>query len=394
MQRYNFFQYVVSNGMLLPTFFSNLLVESDIFAIFARKSKNINNKIMANQHVLSSIFSIALLFLAGGHADATSWRINNNANRKAHFKDINAAMSSSEVQAGDTLYLDPECSLTTAQNVSKRVTIIGTGYFLPDGTHQVATVNGRVTISAEGTKLIGLYITKTNDSRITIKANNVVVERCHLWDVFWGGTGQHATIRQCYLTGRVVGSGINSANSLGSVIENNIIYYSYTGASYSAISDLKDVTIRNNYVRCMTSNTTNLINNIANSTIINNIFIQPKDKNKIRGTLEDCIFAYNVMSCEEGNYELFPDNLSTGTNDETVIFALEGSNDQLYQLKEDSPAKGYANDGGDCGPYGGTHPYIPSGYPLGMPRFVSNSAGTRATDSKVSFSNQVSIQER
>lgn len=349
---------------------------------------------MTNHHKYSGILIAALLFFTGGHSNATSWRINNNANRQAHFTDINAAMSSSKVQEGDTLYLDPGCTLTTAQTVSKRVTIIGTGYFLPEGTYQPATVNGRVTIKAAGTKLEGLRITKTNDSRITISANNVVVERCHLWDVFWSGTGENATIRQCYFTGRIVGPGISSNNAMGCLIENNIIYYSYTSASYSALSDLKNVTIRNNYVRCMTSNTTNLINNLANSTIVNNIFIQMNDKNKIRGTLNDCIFAHNVMSCEEGNYTAFPDNLSLGVNDEAAVFALEGTNDQLYQLKDDSPAKGYAEDAGDCGPYGGAHPYVPSGYPFGMPLFVTSSSGFRATDGKVSFSNQVTIQKQ
>ena len=41
---------------------------------------------------------------------ASSWRVNNDATKKAHFVDINAAMASEEVQAGDTLYLDPGIS--------------------------------------------------------------------------------------------------------------------------------------------------------------------------------------------------------------------------------------------------------------------------------------------
>ena len=84
---------------------------------------------IANHHKYSGLLIAALLFFAGGHSDAASWRINNNANRKAHFTDINAAMSSTDVVDGDTLYIDPGCNITGQQNVTKQVTIVGTGYW-------------------------------------------------------------------------------------------------------------------------------------------------------------------------------------------------------------------------------------------------------------------------
>lgn len=80
-----------------------------------------------NKTFLTTALSAVLLFAGGQQADAASWRINNNANRHAHFTDINAAMSSNDVVAGDTLYLDPGCLITSTQNVTKRVTVIGTG---------------------------------------------------------------------------------------------------------------------------------------------------------------------------------------------------------------------------------------------------------------------------
>ena len=40
--------------------------------------------------------------------------------------------------------------------------------------------------------------------------------------------------------------------------------------------------------------------------------------------------------------------------------------DKRFQLLPNSPARNYATDGGDCGPYGGPTPYVPSGAP-GIP---------------------------
>lgn len=57
-------------------------------------------------------FSFALLMGSAVSAEAKSWRINSDASKKPHFTDINAAMSSSSVVAGDTLYLDPGTNIT------------------------------------------------------------------------------------------------------------------------------------------------------------------------------------------------------------------------------------------------------------------------------------------
>ena len=344
---------------------------------------------MANQHVLSSIFSIALLFLAGGHADATSWRINNNANRKAHFTDINAAMSSSEVQAGDTLYLDPGCTLTTSQTVSKQVAIIGTGFFLPDGTHQVATISGVLYLSAANAKIEGVTMT----GEVHIRAQYVTIERCRATSSIKLSTNvnaQYATIRQCYLTYNISGYGNTSAYSAYWTIENNIILRTNY---YHVIERLNNPIIRNNYILYNYSNNSYYpIAEIQGGIITNNIIFNKNTNNNVWGNVTDAVITHNVTSSAEKTD--YPDNIYLADSDESLVFKMEGTNDQKYQLKDDSPAKGYATDGGDCGPYGGTHPYIPSGYPLGMPRFVSNSAGTRATDNKVCFSNQLSIQEK
>lgn len=339
---------------------------------------------MANQHKYSGILIAALLLFAGGHSHATSWRINSIANRQAHFTDINAAMSSSEVQDGDTLYLDPGCTLTSNQTVSKRVTIIGAGYFLPDGTHEASVISALFYLKAANIKLMG--VTMSNSTYIY--ADQVTIERCKTSRINVGSSSisaKDANIRQCYITNTIYGVGNSNVNSAYCTIENNIII---SGQSTGCIYQLLSPTIRNNYLK-ETANYA-IFNSLTDAIIINNIEINTKTVNSIFASTTNSINHNNVQSSDSGG----EGNLFLNSSDESLLFALEGTNDQRYQLKDDSPAKGFAEEGGDCGPYGGAHPYVPSGYPFGMPRFVTSSSGFRATDGKVSFSNQVTIQKQ
>jgi hypothetical protein len=351
----------------------------------------------ANHHKYSGILIVALLLFAGGHSDAASWRINNNANRKAHFTDINAAMSSSKVQEGDTLYLDPGCTLTSNQTVSKRVTIIGTGYSLESGTHDVAAINAQLYIKAPGTKIESVAVTITGtDKTWYVQAANVTIERCH--NHFISIEAQYANIRQCRGF-HYFGKGKDSMTSAYCTIENCML-----GTNTAVnIYDLCLATIRNNYL--WTESTSDsykgLLNNLSKCTIVNNIIVGSQKPNNMftPDNLTDCIVRNNIMTCAEGTYPGYPDNICLGSNTTAEVFTVKLDNrtlsDKLFlPVKDLEQAKGYANDGGDCGPFGGTYPYILSGYPFGMPHFKSSSADFRATDGKVSFSNEVTIQTK
>lgn len=332
-----------------------------------------------NKKLLSTALSALLLLFAGGQrADAASWRINTNANRHAHFADINAAMASSDVTDGDVLYLDPGCLITSTQNVTKRVTIIGTGYFPQNDTHQQACINANIYMKAANSKLEGVTV----NGIIYIGANNVTIERCFFNYVNWSATGQYATIRQCYSTGDVYGRGSTDQQSAFCTIENCILIRN----SY-CINNLYHPIIRNNYLKC-TSNGYCLYQ-ISQGTIVNNIILNSNTSSRCLSNVSDVIFANNVLSADNGS----SDNIKNVTS-ESAIFALEGSNDQRYQLKADSPAKNHATDGGDCGPYGGRYPYVPSGYPFGMPRFNSSVVGARPQSGQVSVTQEVTIQKQ
>lgn len=325
---------------------------------------------------------VAVLAMIATTANAKSWRINSDTTKKANFADINAAMSSSDVEAGDTLYLDPGCLLTANQTVNKRVTIVGPGYLRNSAPHQGATISGVLYLSAANAKIEG--VTMTNE--VNIRAQYVTIERCRVTDAIKNNAtynSQYATIRQCYIT-RIYGCGSSSTYTAYWTIENNIIQYTYT-----TISNLNNPTIRNNYISNNSSSDIS-ISSIQGGMVTNNIIINKGTKNSVWTSMTDVVINHNVTSSAEKT--AYPDNLYLDSNDESVVFALEGTYDQKYQLKADSPAKGYATDGGDCGPSGGTYPYVISGLPAGYPYYTNAVIGTRAENGKINVSLNIKMQ--
>lgn len=65
-------------------------------------------------------------------------------------------------------------------------------------------------------------------------------------------------------------------------------------------------------------------------------------------------------SLDANRYQVDPESIFVGwpiNNGSAYSF------DTRFQLSPNSPARGFASDGGDCGPYGGPTPYVPSGTP-------------------------------
>lgn len=331
---------------------------------------------------INIIIATALMAVATS-ATAKSWRINNNAAAAPDFASINAAMSSADVLAGDTLYLDPGTSLSGEQTVSKQVTIVGPGYFRTDTPHAFSYLEGKLVIRANDTKVEGI-IMSNND--IVIIANNVTIERCRLKTVYvsayGSGLGQYATIRQCYGE-RIEGYGPTENRSSYCTIENNILI-----SSSNCIYKLYLPKIRRNYIKETASSFP--FHDLNSATITDNIIINTYETGvRLFSYVSNSVnVSHNVMSGTEN--ASYPDNIYGGT--EADIFTLTGMNDQRYQLKDDSPAKGYASDDGDCGPYGGLTPYVAGGLPNGYPYYTKAIIPAKSKDGKVNVSLKIRMQ--
>lgn len=348
----------------------------------------------AKQIFKAAIAAVVLTIVGTQTVIATSWRVNNNSTKKANFVDINAAMASAEVVAGDTLYLDPGCVLASDQTISKAVTVIGTGYFLKNG--MVAATINKVYISAEGAKLNGVSI---NDI-VVIKANNITLERCKIQRVASYDQVKRfgLTVLQCYI------SCTNADNSIlgefrSATIKNNIIIINYVNygshTASKAIQNVHDSEIANNYLLVLDSyGNSTVLNNITNSQIYNNIIKHAKDPNLIfanSGVAYNNGFYNNVITAAEGTYSNVQDIVYLGTADVSSVFA-KGINDAAYRLKEDSPAKGAGFGGVDCGPYGGATPYVESGLPLYHPYIKKAVVAGKSVNGEVDVELNIKMQ--
>ena len=350
----------------------------------------------AKQIFKAAVAAAVLTFVGAQTVSAKSWRVNNNSTKKANFVDINAAMASADVVAGDTLYLDPGSVLASAQTISKVVTVIGPGYFLQNGM-VAATINNTVNISAEGTKLNGVSV----NGGVNIQANNITLERCKINKhvISYKGPRYGLTVLQCFINNpnasNLIEGEFRNATIKNNIIINSCTYYSGSYCYSTAIANVHDSEIANNYLAV--NNTTynrEVLYNVTNSQIYNNIIKH--------GSYPDRIFANsasdynnsfynNVVTAAEGTYSNVSNIVWLGSADMSTVFA-EGTDDAAYHLKEGSPAKGAAADGGDCGPYGGANPYVEGGKPLFHPFINDVTVSVKPVNGKIKLKLNAKMQ--
>ena len=308
-------------------------------------------------------------------ASANSWRVNYDMRANADFQDLNAAMADERVVDGDIIYMDKGCTISIEQTITKAVTVIGPGYFIGENDADEAYFSNNIYLKAKGIKLTGLHT-----STIYIYTSENVIERCRVTGniIAQDYETDNVAIRSNFIDGQIKGLGYNG--SKGWNILNNILYrhgnqqniFSPIYNFYNALIDHNAIHFynsgayyNNNYGYC--------IHDVYNSTITNNLIRQyyGTKYNVINTASLGCnnIISHNVLSYQTA-YSDYPNNKFNMTN----VYANEreaAPRDQYYELADDSPAKGYAEDGGDCGPWDGAYPYVLSGYPLYVPRFES-----------------------
>ena len=346
----------------------------------------------AKQIFKAALAAAVLTFVGAQTVSAKSWRVNNNSTKKANFVDINAAMASADVVAGDTLYLDPGSVLASAQTISKAVTVIGTGYFLQNGM-VAATINNSVSITAEGTKLNGVYV----NGEVSIRANNITLERCKINKNVYSYQGPRygLTVLQCFINNP------NTANSIegqfrNATIKNNIIMSSFASDLRStAIYNVHDSEIANNYLAVNKAyDNREVLYNVTNSQIYNNIIRHAKAPNLIfanSGAVNNNSIYNNVITAADSTYTNVKDIVYLGSASMSSVFA-PGTSDAAYHLKEDSPAKGAGKDGADCGPYGGATPYVESGLPLYHPYIKKAVVAGKSVNGQVDVELNIKMQ--
>lgn len=342
---------------------------------------------------------VAVAVAAAQVAVAESWRVNNDTSKGAHFASINAAMSDSRVADGDTLYLDPGTYITASQTISKRVTVVGPGYFLarlgmPYGEAQLTA---DLYIKAAGVKIEGCWT-----EVIQLGGDNITIERCRVAQIrYWTSSAstRNAVIHANFISSGytpISGSSSTSQNTTGWIITNNIMCQLSTGSyNRSVICDLAQATIMNNVIENLDSQGLG-ISRITNSIITNNIFANTSAAAYSRvetSSSEGNTIEYNVFGCADTDMPLYTtNNIFLNSTDRTTIFTTTEPDDRFFQLCEGSPAKGAGMNGVDCGPFA-EDSYVLSGLPLHYPYFTNVMVPGYTTDGKISIKLNIQTQD-
>lgn len=136
---------------------------------------------------MKTIYLFVLTILANTFiappANATIWRVNNKG-FAATFLTLQLANNSAQVQSGDTIHLEGSPDVYAGARLSKRLVVIGAGYFLDENpstssnvlSAQISDID--LIAGSAGSQLIGLYV--SGGRGISVLVNNVLIKRCRI----------------------------------------------------------------------------------------------------------------------------------------------------------------------------------------------------------------------
>jgi hypothetical protein len=332
---------------------------------------------MKNEKFAKKIGLVVFLACVTIMADARIWRVNNVPGVNANFTSLQAAHNSTEVQPGDTIHLESSPNSYGNLTCSKRLIIIGPGYFLGENPNTQAVAQpaivGSVTLNvgSEGTVIMGCDF---NGSSITIQCNDIVIRR----NKFTLPSGNVAdwSVGTVYLH--------YQSNNTNLPVSNINITQNYGLRIDASLRAHTNLIITNNFIASNGfegDNSTGINLNIHPSTVA---IVQHNIFRRGRIVANNCNFSNNIMvrGSIEGSGNLLSNNIANASQfgntngnqqnvDMTTVFVGSGSGistDGQWRLKAGSPAIGAgfgstAENPIDCGMYGGNTPYVLSGMP-------------------------------
>lgn len=332
----------------------------------------------------SFIFGLMLITATMGKAE--SFKVGPaSSSDKMDFANINAAMASSSVRNGDTLWLDKNYYETSTQTVNKGVTIIGTGYDI-DQTNEGVVAYLYCTISLKSDN-ITLKSTKCNT--VEFYNNNCIVDRCFISYVQTQDASAGAnTVRSSYITGYIWGYTSTPYSTIN--LYNNVVNSSYK--NYGIVGYISNSDIQYNTIIFRDNNGYYPMYYVNNSSIKNNIILHISTyyTNNVFSSCSDNSIDHNILSM--GSWSEFPENRFGYGNSSSSLFTCEGNYSDYYKLASASAAKGYATDGGEVGCHGGMFGNPAGGRPQYVPYFEKIEVGSKSTDGKLPVSVSVKIQ--
>lgn len=315
-----------------------------------------------------------------------SWWIGPSSVSGMDFANINAAMSSSSVVKGDTLFLNQFYSESSEQTVTKQVVIIGTGYDTSLTDEQVVAYIYQLDLKCDGvivksTKLSGVYFYNAE----------CVLDRCYIGsNITYGSSSAGMNhVYSSYIKGRL--SGYGSSNKSKIDVQNCVVVSSTNVCfEYFTASIFNNNTCVMNY-----SGSDYMFDSVINSQITNNILLRTPSSyyNYVFSTTTGNAIEHNILS-STSSLSGFPNNKYGYGGAESSLFECSGTFSDYYKLSSNSVAKGYATDGGECGCHGGMFGCPSGGRPQYVPYFSKVVVGSRTENGKLPVKLTVKIQEQ
>lgn len=341
--------------------------------------------------------SLLMLLVAAVGAQAKYWKIGPSSVTGMDFASINAAMSSTEVAAGDTLYLDQNYNESATQTVTKRVVIIGTGYdtsFTDEGV--VARLTGTLNLKANGAVVKSVKLTT-----VQFYNDDCILDRCYANAISTqSSTAGMNHVYSCYVSGKIAGYSSSSPSLYD--IQNCVVIYNSSYSDYYCIQYLTSSVINNCTIINGTSTTNSnycCLTGVVNTSITNNIILRT-----LSGYYTYCLTSgitssgsgntieHNVLSSTAA-LSYYPTNKIGYGGSSSELFTQTGNYSNYYKLADKSVAKDYATDGGEVGAHGGMFGCPSGGRPQYIPYFTKVTVGSRSENGKLPVSVTVKIQD-
>lgn len=331
--------------------------------------------------LLSITAFAAVFFISTNTVDAKIWRVNNGSNYNGStlwgsnfggnpafpvFKQVDQAIAWSSVMDSDTIHVESSQFIYDAATITKKVVLIGPGFFLPDnqktGSNLLDARIKRINFNAgsEGSTVIGLNIvvsTNTADGYIQIADDYITIKRCRIERSIYfhitGGSGiQRVTIVQNYFPDNYVTNALYFTNSNYvppvEVIFNNNICRKTLLWERSASGLAWNITQCRNNVFDGPDNLATPNLRFTTSDFSNNILMPVNAIVDITATSAQIAYNIGTQTAQFGT-----SNNNLVVPDINSLFIGGDSNDGFYQIKSGSQAFQNGSDGTDRGAFGG-----------------------------------------
>lgn len=312
---------------------------------------------------------------------AKIWRINNHSNYDGStlwgdnfggtaaypvFTQINQAVAFGIVNNGDTLHVEGSTVTYAGATVTKRLVIIGTGYFLsnnPNVSNNVLETNiAFVTFNAgsENSQLIGVSLVNagnTADRDVYINVNGITVKRCKIeGQIQIGYPLSDVYVLQNFFLNTEINNALRPYPNTGFtpptdlIFNNNICQKTFTwGSPLANPTTMWPILQCNNNVFDGPDNLANPNLAFSTSEFKNNILMPTNATMNIAATAGNVSYNIGTLSTQFGTAD---NNLVVAGI--SAIFVTSASPDGSYQIADGTAADNTGSDGTDRGAFGGS----------------------------------------